>query len=95
MKNKQHEYILRAFLKSGVPSAIKAKAPELVMLDAVLGGYSTQLIKGKTNIKLLADPIISSEEKKCFSNLINESKGNEKNELVIYYRIVIIVEAVL
>ena len=95
MKNKQHEYILRAFLESGVPSVIKQKAPELVMLDAVLGGYCTQLIKGKTSIKLYADSIISSDDKKLFSNLINELDGNEKNELVIYYRIAIIAEAVM
>ncbi len=95
MKNKQHEYILRAFLESGVPSAVKKRAPELVMLDAVLGGYCTKLIKGKPSIKLLADPIISSDEKKLFSNLISESDGDEKNELVIYYRMAIIVEAVL
>lgn len=95
MKNKQHEYIVRAFLESKVPSVVKTKAPELVMLDAVLGGYCTQLIKGKTSIKLLSDSIISSDEKKLFSNLISEREGNEKKELVMYYRMALIVEEVL
>ena len=95
MKNKQHEYIIRAFLKSAIPSSIKENATQLIMLDAYIGGYCTQLISNRTNIKLHTNSIISSEEKEIFSRLINKSDGKQKSELIIYYRLMVLVEAVL
>lgn len=46
-------------------------------------------------IELQSSEIISKTEKVAFSKLINQSTGIEKDELVIYYRLVILVEAVL
>ena len=95
MENKQHMYILKAFEESRIPTAICKHAPELIIIDSILGGYCTQLINGEKFIELQSGEIISKSEKAAFSKLINQSTGIEKNELVVYYRLAILVEAVL
>ena len=94
MENKQHEYILKAFLKSSIPTAMRSGFPELIAIDSIMGGYCTQLMKRAKFIELQSSEIISKTEKVAFSKL-NQSTGIEKDELVIYYRLVILVEAVL
>lgn len=39
MENKQHEYILKAFLKSSIPTAMRSGFPELIAIDSIMGGY--------------------------------------------------------
>lgn len=95
MKDKQHYYILKAFLKSKIPYEIKNKAPNLIIMDSILGGYCIQIIKKQSVIKLLNNPIISNEEKNVFSSLINSASGKNKEELVIYYRLAILVESII
>ena len=43
MKNKQHEYILKAFLESRIPAIMRRNAPELMGIDSIIGGilYTT------------------------------------------------------
>ncbi len=36
MKNKQHEYILKAFLESSIPPVIRRRAPELMTIDPII-----------------------------------------------------------
>lgn len=95
MKNKQHEFILKAFLESKIPEAIRQYAPQLLDIDSVIGGYCTQLLKAKDGIKILSDEIISANEKKLFSQIINDSTGALKDELVVYYRLAILTESIL
>ena len=38
MKNKQHEYILKAFLESSIPTIMRRSSPELLALDSIIGG---------------------------------------------------------
>ena len=95
MKNRQHEYILRAFVEAHIPVAIRKCAPELIAIDSILGGYCTQLINRAKFIDLQSGELISKTEKAVFSKLINQSTGMEKDELVVYYRLAILVEAVL
>ena len=85
MKNKQHEYILKAFLKSSIPAIIHRREPELLAIDSVIGGYCTQLIKKSKFIEIASDAIISKTEKDTFSEMINCSSGKEKDELVLYW----------
>lgn len=66
MKNKQHEYILKAFLKSSIPAIIHGREPELLAIDSVIGGYCTQLIKKSKFIEIASDAIISKTEKILF-----------------------------
>ena len=95
MKNKQHEYILKAFLESRIPAVMRRNAPELMGIDSIIGGYCTQLVKHAKSIELSSNMIISKPIKVAFSELINQSTGMEKDELVMYYRLVILVESVL
>ena len=67
--------------------------PELIAIDSIMGGYCTQLMKRAKFIELQSSEIISKTEKVAFSKLIINRR--EKDELVIYYRLVILVEAVL
>lgn len=95
MKNKQHEYILKAFLESSVPTAMRRESPKLMVVDSIIGGYCTQLVKRAKAIKIPSSEIISKAEKAAFSELINQSTGIEKDELVVYYRLAILVESIL
>ena len=95
MKNKQHEYILKAYMESSIPTAIRRNSPNLMYLDSVIGGYCTQLIKNGKNIELPSSEIISKAEKSTLSELINQLTGAEKDELVVYYRLAILVESIL
>lgn len=95
MKNKQHEYILKAFLESNIPTVMRRCSPELMVIDSIIGGYCTQLVKRVKFIKFPASEIISKTEKATFSKLINQSTGMEKDELVVYYRLAILVESIL
>ena len=92
MKSKQHEYILKAFLDSSIPTVIRRSSPELMIIDSVIGGYCSQLIK---RAELPPSEIISKTDKAAFSELINQSTGMEKDELVVYYRLAILVESIL
>lgn len=95
MQNKQHEYVLKAFIESKIPCEIKNNAPELIAIDSIIGGYCTQIIKNPSTLNILKKPILSAEEKKAFSSLINNSSGNNKEELVFYYRLAILAESII
>ena len=74
---------------------MRRSAPELMAIDSVIGGYCSQLTKRAKCIELQSNEIISKTEKATFSELINQSKGMEKDELVVYYRLAILVESIL
>ena len=44
MKNKQHEYILKAFINSRIPMAIRRNSPELIAIDSTARGYCSKWI---------------------------------------------------
>ena len=95
MKNKQHEYILKAFLKTSIPAVLRRSYPELIVIDSIIGGYCTQLISRTKIIQIPSSEIIPKSEKITFSELINKATGMEKDELVVYYRLLILVESIL
>ena len=95
MKNKQHEYILKAFLASSIPTIMRRRSPELMAVDSIIGGYCTQLIKRAEFVDIPSNEVISKKAKNVFSELINQSTGTEKDELIVYYRLAILVESVL
>ncbi len=95
MRNKQHEYILKAFLESTTPMILKFSAPELISIDSVIGGYCTQLVDGAKSVHIITDSLLSASEKNTFSKIINSVTGKEKSELVIYYRLAILAEGVI
>lgn len=95
MKNKQHEYILKAFLESSIPAIMRRSSPELMAIDSIIGGYCTQLVKRAKFVELPSNEIVSKTEKAVFSELINKSTGIEKDELIVYYQLAILVESIL
>lgn len=74
---------------------MRRSSPELMAIDSIIGGYCTQLVKRAKFIELPTREIISKTEKSVFSELINQSTGMEKDELVVYYRLAILVESIL
>ena len=95
MKNKQHEYILKAFIESRIPVKLRQSAPELMAIDSIIGGYCMQLVEQSKFIDPPSGIIISKPVKDAFSELINKSAGAEKDELVVYYRLAILAESIL
>lgn len=96
MVSEQHKYILLAFKQSVIPKVIRHHVPELMLIDATISGYCTQLLNGAEYISLVAKgPIIDNNEKKAFSTLINMAEGTEKEELIIYYRLLVLTEEIL
>lgn len=95
MKNKQHEYILKAFIESRIPANLRRSAPEIMIIDSIIGGYCMQLVEQSKFIDPPSGIIISKPVKAVFSELINQSTGMEKDELVVYYRLAILVESIL
>jgi len=95
MKNKQHRHILKAFLESSIPSTLQRESPNLISVDSAVGGYCTQLIKGAKRVEFLSTEIITKDDKVAFSELINRTTGAERDELLIYYRLVVLVESIL
>ena len=95
MKNKQHEYILKAFMSSSIPLSVRRNCPELMAIDSFIGGYCTQLLNRAKILELPSSEIISKREKAAFSKLINQLTGMEKDELIVYYRLAILVESIL
>ena len=78
MENKQHEYILKAFLKSSIPTAMRSGFPELIAIDSIMGGYCTQLMKRAKFIELQSSEIISKTEKVAFFEIDKSIDGNRK-----------------
>lgn len=68
MKNKQHEYILKAFLESNIPTVMRRSSPELMAIDSIIGGYCTQLVKRAKFVELPSSGLISKAEKAVFQN---------------------------
>lgn len=95
MKEKQHELIIKAFLEAKIPQTIRQYAPRLIAVDSIIGGYCTQLLKTKGKIKLMSNEMITKDEIKIFSQLLNDCTGMEKEELIIYYRLIRLTESIL
>jgi len=95
MIKKEHRYILKAFYEMKIPLIIKEFAPQLIFTDSEIGRYCEQILKRKSNIKIRSDKIITEDEIKIYSNLINISTGIEKEEMVIYYRLLRLTESII
>ena len=68
MKNKQHEYIFKAFLSSKIPAAVHEHAPNLIAVDSAIGGYCTQLLRHEKKFNCPTDSIISKDEHSSTTN---------------------------
>ena len=97
MRNKQHKFILKAFLEEKIPTGIYESEykPELISMDSVVGGYCTQVLRGRKIQNLSKGGVTSQEDKGLFSKLINELSGEKKEEVIIYYRLLVLAELII
>ena len=97
LKDKSHKLILQAFLDIKFPSALKEcnHFNEFILLDSFVAGYCEQLLHSKDRVIKLKPPLISKEKKSMFSDIINKQYGEYKDEIVIYYKLLTLVEIVL
>lgn len=64
-------------------------------MDSVIGGYCTRLLRRNKALKCSPESLITKEERAAFAELINRAPDTEKDEIVIYYRLAVLAEAVV
>lgn len=64
-------------------------------MDSVIGGYCTRLLRRNKALKCSPESLITKEERAAFAELINRAPDMEKDEIVIYYRLTVLAEAVV
>ena len=65
------------------------------MVDSVIGGYCTRLLRRNKALKCSPESLITKEERAAFAELINRAPDTEEDEIVIYYRLAVLAEAVV
>ena len=95
MKNKQHKYIFKALVNCRIPSLFREYASDLICIDSIIGGHSSELLSGYRTINFPQHQMVTKEAKRRISEIINNSKGEKREELLLYYRLVILAEAML
>ena len=95
MKDKRHKNILKAFLNSKIPEVIANSSDSICQYIANTQKYSKILLKGKTISDLQSEQLLTKDKKEFFSEHIRNSSGEEKMELVIYYRLLILVDSII
>lgn len=98
IKNRADKLVLKAFLELQVPRALQRENPEL----AVRGGenllsMANRLLMGRSeSIEILTPGLLTKEDKTAFNNIISRlPDGEEKAEMVFFYRLAILVETIL
>ena len=98
LKNRVDKLVLKAFLEMEVPAALMREDAEL----ARRGGSDVQslanrLLMGRNEtIEILTPSVLTKEDKAAFNNAITRlSDGEEKRDLVFFYRLVVLVETIL
>ena len=97
LKNRADKLVLRALLETPVPSALAEADPALCgrFTDDFMGLVNRLLVGRSETIELYAPPL-SREDKAAVNNLITRlPDGEEKRELVLYYRLAVLAETVV
>ena len=64
-------------------------------MDSIIGGYCTRLLGRNKALECSPEGLITKEERAAFAKLINRAPDTEKDEIVIYYRLAVLAEAVV
>lgn len=96
MKNKQHEYILKAYTNSRFPRMVYEELPNMMLVFEEIDSYAIDILKNK-RVKKPAYDILSKEAKVVISEYINNPNFDidYRNEMIIFYRIAILAIEVL
>lgn len=70
-------------------------APELVAVDSVIGGYCTRLLRRNKALKCSPGEPDNQRGAGRFRRIVNRAPDTEKDEIVIYYRLTVLAEAVV
>ena len=98
LKNRADKLVLKAFLELDVPAALTREDEALARrCGAELQSLANRLLMGRSEtIEILTPAVLSKEDKAAFNNIISRlPDGEEKRELVFFYRLAVLVETIL
>ena len=98
LKNRADKLVLKAFLELDVPAALTREDEALARrCGAELQSLANRLLMGRSEtIEILTPAVLAKEEKAAFNNIISRlPDGEEKRELVFFYRLAVLVETIL
>jgi len=98
LKNRADKLVLRAFLELDVPAALLREDEALAERGGSgLQSMANRLLVGRSeSIEILTPALLSKEDKAAFNNIISRlPDGDEKRELVFFYRLAVLVETIL
>lgn len=98
LKNKADKLVLKALLETPSPELMRREDAELaVRCVDELKSLANRLLMGRNEqIEILTPFVLRREDKAAINNIITRSPdGEEKRELIFYYRLAVLVETVL
>ena len=98
LKNRADKLVLKAFLELDVPAALIREDEALAHRGgAELQSLANRLLMGRSEtIEILTPAVLARENKAAFNNIISRlPDGEEKRELVFFYRLAVLVETIL
>ena len=98
LKNRADKLVLKAFLELQVPEALRREDPELAKRGGEeLLSMANRLLMGRSeSIEILTPALLTKEDKTSFNGIISRlPDGEDKRELVFFYRLAILVETIL
>ena len=98
LKNRVDKLVLKAFLEMNVPEVLRREDAALAKrYGDDLRSMANRLLMGRDEkIEILTPALLTKEDKAGLNNLITRlPDGEEKRELVFFYRIAILVETIL
>ena len=98
LKNKADKLVLKALLETPMPCLLQREDGALAQrcVDE-LKSLANRLLMGRNEqIEILTPFVLSREDKAAVNNIITRSPdGEEKRDLIFYYRLAVLVETVL
>ena len=98
LKNKADKLVLKALLETPVPELLRREDAALAeRCGDGLKSLANRLLMGRNEqIEILTPYVLSKEDKAAFNNIITRNPdGEEKRELIFFYRLAVLVETVL
>lgn len=96
MKNKQYEYILKAYTCSGFPRLLYEELSDMMLAFEMIDSMALDVLKGKT-INRPNEALLLKEEKDKISSTISNLNidSQKREELMFFYRLTILVIGIL
>ena len=98
LKNRVDKLVLKAFLETQVPEVLRREDAALAQRAGdELRSVTNRLLMGRSEtIEILTPGLLTKEDKAALNNIITRlPDGEEKRELVFFYRLAILVETIV